>query len=883
MGLFNKAKINRVLSFIGMPLLVGIPLFYSILLGVHFRTPSISSLEGEFLHGSDSYRHMRHIEQIVENGSIPETDDMRHVPFGYKNNLQSEVFPWFIARGFKILNPFVPKLSLYQVAIFYPLAAIILVTVLFFCLTKHLFNFPVAFLATPAFVSMKGLIDRTLVGRVDTDAMVLFLFLLAVYLYVWTFSTTSNQRAIGKLAFSIVLGILSLIWPGVAIAAGLLYGCDFLVVLYKGIHWKSAVFSIVGVLCYLSCLLIPSGIYMTNLLNPFVLFAIVPAFFAMGGYIVGLLKYTKWGNQHRRQFSKGIGVAWGVIAVVSFLICLIAELLNDLLIRLLYPFGNDPIMTGINELQHFEIGDWWNSYGLVFFLGFLGFGLLIYESWSVAKKDLKYPNSHLVVLIVASIVMICCRAYTSFFLEQSLVISTLFLIMPAAWVVLHTAYIAMRSAKYSALIVVAWFVVAFNLTCSALRFILFFAPVLALTSSIVLVKALDFLTPSNRKSLCMYFLLTTSLVGGQLLMTGSDLLVPILQFSFLSGFDFQFSARDKIIVTLIPSLALVGVILHKYTELSSKTLHKNMRLCGSFAVLCLSWFGYTGVNGLGLGQQAFATGLTTEPHPSPAVREAVKWLKENTSPNSVIAADWDYGSAINQLGERATIIDEEHNRQTIRSFYRKVICSEDPEEALTFLKKHRVTHLMLTLRELSGLTDIYELAYPDRKVIFPLIIPLTMNMNTQDPHDYREFSPMEKLILPWGNSSNSLESSFRSIEISKIAVDYVKSDGYLDVLGPPQAYINLQPSQKSLGIQEIVHNNQQWYFPNADLSGTLWINDAVESYGAFSYLHVDIAAFFSDIARNFWIAKLFLDNSDDRFKLVFSTKNGYTKIWEVIE
>ena len=343
----------------------------------------------------------------------------------------------------------------------------------------------------------------------------------------------------------------------------------------------------------------------------------------------------------------------------------------------------------------------------------------------------------------------------------------------------------------------------------------------------------------------------------------------------------KLSARGKIIVTLIPSLILLGVLLHRFSELPFQTIHRNMRLCGSFGVLCLSWFIYTGVGGLGVGQKAYATGLITKPHPDSAVREGILWLKQNTPGDSVIAADWDYGSAINQLGKRATIVDEEQNFRTIRSFYREVICSADSEVAMAFLQKHRVTHLMLTWRELSSLANIYQSAYPDKKLSVPPITLLATN--TQDPYDYREFSPLNRLLLPCVNRSYSLEDSSESVEVLKISVDYVESDGYLDVPNPPQAHVTSSFPEKSLGIQELIHNNQQWYFPGAQISGALWINDTVLSSNSFSHFHFDNAAFFSDMARNFWIAKLFLDNSDDHFRLVFSTKNGYTRIWEIIQ
>ena len=95
--------------------------------------------------------------------------------------------------------------------------------------------------------------------------------------------------------------------------------------------------------------------------------------------------------------------------------------------------------------------------------------------------------------------MILCRTCTSFVVAQSLTISALSMTLLSAWIVLHVAYITLRVEKQDFLMVIVWFVVTFNLSCSAIRFSFFFAPVLALTSSIVLVKVLEFLMPNIRK------------------------------------------------------------------------------------------------------------------------------------------------------------------------------------------------------------------------------------------------------------------------------------------------------------------------------------------------------------------------------------------------
>jgi len=876
MELFNKVHIHWNSSRIGMQLLIAVILCYSVLMGVYFRTRSTSSLEGQFVLGPDSYRHMRHIQQIVETGYLPEIDRMRYVPFGYRNTLHSKTFPWLIVQGYKILHLLTPKVTPYQVAIFSPVVMSVLITVLFFFLTKRLFDCFIALLATPALVSLPWFIGRTAVGYVDTDAIILFLFLFAAYFYILSFSRSFYQQAVNKLACSLILGILGLVWPGVSIAAGVLYGCDFLAILYRGTYWKNALVSLLGILLYLGCLLIPTEIYRENILDSFALSAIAPALLAMVGHAVILLRCTRYG----RWFGTG-SVAFIVLAIL-LLIFFKREVLEKLLMQILYTFGTDPIMTGISELQHFEISDWWRQYGLFFLFGLFGFWFLIYENWCAVKKDLKSPNIHLMCLTIGIFAMVLARAFTSFFSERSLAISTLFLILPTVWVMLHAAYVlTLKPDGYYSLMVSVWFLVSFNLACSAVRFNLFLAPVLSLTSSVLLVKAFEFLVPDARKSSWIYPLLSISLIGWQLLLTDSDMLTLLLQSVSLSNLNFHLSPRTKLLMTFIPSLIFLGVLLNGFIPHSFRVFHKYLKFCGVLTILFLSWLAYTGAYGWGIGQKGFATGSLQKPGPNPGVQEAIKWLKQNTPSNAVVAADWDYGSTINQLGERATIIDEEQNLPTIRAFYQQVVCGESSEVALDFLKRHRVTHLMLTLRELSaGLDDIYKSAHPDIKSDPFLMIHLKPIIQDGESN-HQEFLPINRFFLPQIDVSNPSHNFPEALEVLKMTVDYIVTDGFRDVSRPPQVLLKSQTSQKDLGIREFISNYQQWYFPEAELSGTFWVNDFVEAYGPFFHVHNLSAFFFSDLARNLLITRLFLDNSESPFKLVFNGAGGAVRIWEI--
>ena len=80
--------------------------------------------------------------------------------------------------------------------------------------------------------------------------------------------------------------------------------------------------------------------------------------------------------------------------------------------------------------------------------------------------------------------------------------------------------------------------------------------------------------------------------------------------------------------------------------------------------------------------------------------EAFKWMNETLPKESVIAANWDYGTQLNVLGGVNTVVDSDHFLpHWIYLYYRHVFCAQDGREALEFLKTHKATHLMLTERD----------------------------------------------------------------------------------------------------------------------------------------------------------------------------------------
>ncbi len=84
--------------------------------------------------------------------------------------------------------------------------------------------------------------------------------------------------------------------------------------------------------------------------------------------------------------------------------------------------------------------------------------------------------------------------------------------------------------------------------------------------------------------------------------------------------------------------------------------------------------------------------------------ETFQWMKATLPPNTIMAAHWSYGSQLNIFGDVKTVIDQDHYiPHWIHLYYRHVFCAQSEREALSFLKTHGATHLMLTQEEVIKL------------------------------------------------------------------------------------------------------------------------------------------------------------------------------------
>ena len=83
--------------------------------------------------------------------------------------------------------------------------------------------------------------------------------------------------------------------------------------------------------------------------------------------------------------------------------------------------------------------------------------------------------------------------------------------------------------------------------------------------------------------------------------------------------------------------------------------------------------------------------------PTRNIGRTFDWMKTALPNTAIVAARWGYGSQLNVLGGVKTIIDQDTYLQNWILLYNQHVHNATSEsEALTFLKTHGATHLMLT-------------------------------------------------------------------------------------------------------------------------------------------------------------------------------------------
>ena len=665
---------------------------------------------------------------------------------------------------------------------------------------------------------------------------------------------------------------MGLSWAGVGLLTTIIFIWNLLHLLtdrFTGRHY------LLYCLWYLPAMgfMFPHPGFHNHLSEPFVWLAIgLPSYL----FVVATLYWALRDSAALRRLSLGerLPSGWYLIGFSLFFgILLILPLLGPdwlwgkmLILKdhFFSPLGRNRVMSSVAEMRSSYFTDWWERFGFFFLLSIGGATLLLYRMLCGSSVNPWYVLCGFMALMGGVIysrlfphIVLNGKTVASDFLYLGAVI--LFVLLTGGLYLLSyhrsgTREDASSSSTDEGLsLLLIWFVWGLILTRSAIRFGFFFTPVASITGAFFIVQIGRHILPSRYHRLSLLSLATG---------------VVILQL-FLCERDLPY---------LLIGLTLIGLSL--LWAFKVKVRWRVRRLGGWIFVVVVTLASLASIPGYrGLAGRGFAHAKRATPLVTPEWRKTFDWMRDNTPSDSVIAAWWDYGSWINYLGERASVIDEEQNQYWVHLMARHVMMGQSEGEALEFLKTHHVTHLLLSYREVENLYWISWIG-SDRNEdrlcslgILPRQPAGEKKLYFRNPRGVVIDDPLE------------IEGRFYhrcSLLLMDVSVP-VKEDGSF---GVPQAGVVYRGSYLKLRISEVYFHGKRWYFPDGDLPGCLLLNAASPSdYHDVDPSKIRSATYLPRVARQSLLIKLFLLNEPgEAFQLVYpvsGSPNGPVKIWRI--
>ena len=852
----------------------------SLLLGVFVRTANIPHMEDEYLIGTDSYHFLRQADMIVSRGHLPEVDTKRWQLEGRDLSTSLNFFSYILAYTHRFLRLFFPNTSIYMVAVFASVVCYALCLLALYVLWRHVFDTAIALLAVNITAIFPFLsLHRSAAGFVDRDAFVLLLWLVMFLFYLKaesaipslessagiTSKATSSKwvSSFYPVISGIAGGLIALSWKGVGLATAILCIWISMRVLRGHFTRQSALVYVIWYFCYTVFTFSFSRAYY-NIWIPYTFLAIVIptivlfcalTFFGKKNSIIGktekpdsirkrLIEFFRYSNLHRCLFGCVIG-AFLLAGLTLLQSPDIGETIRRLFDNIISPLGQNRLMRTVSELEYLSGILFLGNYSVVGLMAMAGCGVLVYNFFSKERA--------IFWLTLVGFEITLCGILLSLFLTNSDVSFNIFIFSLLIGVItigvaysLQTGY-HHGSNKY--LFVLLWLLIGLCSSRGAVRYLFFIDPVFAVLLSLLIFTILRRCMKERIKNdspdqteahsstirsenvfgnvpteLCIISLVVASelYVGYSLSEAGS-----LIRWFFFG---------------IVIFCVLVGVLL-VYRLVRFKISHLQRFGCLAVVIVLV----------LFTSSDVFSTGGVFNPAPFPLykgfVRSSAEKVRDTVVPatskfhtqlsniakhtgeNAVIAAWWDYGSRIHWFANRGTVIDSDHYiPYWIFMMARHVFSAISSTEALTFLKTHNVTHMLITTSDLHKLNRITYIGSDetfDRGASVHFLMPVrsregkhSVQQTNFIPHSSRT---MDTFSL---NGKNYPPGEWMVRDVS-ITFDGDAWDAKVDGVTKDGEF-SLPPTEFRVGTSHVIHNNK-------GVPGTVVVfdNEAGKNWQAF--------------------------------------------------
>tara|TARA_Y100000310_G_scaffold104733_1_gene103082 strand:- start:5425 stop:8178 length:2754 start_codon:yes stop_codon:yes gene_type:complete len=605
----------------------------------------------------DPWFFTRYAKTIVEQGSLPEIDNMRNVPLGFETAKETVLLPYMIVWTYSIVNMF-GDFSVEFAAAFLPVIMFAFTIIAFFLFVREVFigsnegggsskkktkaNI-IALISTFFMIVVPEFISRTVAGIPEKESAGFFFMFLSLYLFLraWKSETIKKGLIWGLLA-GISTAAMGLIWGGVSYVFVAIGVAGFVAFILNKVKWKE--FVVYGIWVLVSFALMMgfskkfSFLGMTASLDTglaFLMFFIFAVHFIIWNTKLSQIKFLNKTRIPKNIMSLIIAIIVGVLfSVVIFGPSFIIEkirVINQILFK--PTVGRWNITVAENKQPFFA--EWKNSFGpfiknipVMFWMFFVGSVVLFKKMLNKIKKKDSWVLTGLYILFFFGLVF--SRYSSSSVLNGGNFISKTFYYISALlliggfiyyyWRYHHEGHRGFEKIRFNYLLLFSLFLLCVFTARSAVRLIMVLAIVAPIFVAYLVVE------------------------------------------SFSKWRKLEKGTKKNII----------GVVF--------------------VVVLLLSLFAFWNY----YGAVKYRAYYHIPSHYNQQWQKAMSWVRDNTPQDAVFAHWWDYGYWVQSIGERATVLDG-GNMITFWNYHmgRLVLTGDNQEDSLEFLYNHDTTYLLI--------------------------------------------------------------------------------------------------------------------------------------------------------------------------------------------
>ncbi len=854
----------------------------SIISAASVRVKGVEQLQDKYLCGYDAYFYYRQAKTIIAEGSLPERDYMQNSPDGLDLRGRANLNCYAIAYLYKITRIFAPNISMEKVAIYYPVVLFILILIILFGLTRLLFGESVSLIVVTIFATIPAAVGRTHAGWADRDPLSLLAWLVCMFFYVKAYQMhTQGKRYIPfALLSGISMGALGLTWPGVGLLSIIIVTFNAIKLLTRSYDKKKFYVYLCWFIPSLLMMLLLTERYSSNhhraytlagIALPTLFTIIVPTLFTVVANLTFFIKQVK-----TRWIRIGSFILLVTILAISMFVVIPPQQLID---TFLHPAGEVSFTSTVAEFKQPSLSDWFNKYRIFFIFPLFGVLLVTYSVTKAYQIPAKVVTGMfaitLAVMIIGAHPNLQHRLIDIIYLGCGIII-----IGTIGVSYLYNSFKKRIQTNHETdllLFFLIWAVLTLLYAHSAVRFALFLVPPTVILGAYAIMFIFKRTAGNENRRIANLTILMCFLVFLW------QLRAPIL--TFLSNIGL-----DKVMPSIIcTNLILIGVTILLFRGNREFIGEMKRPMVKKVVCVILSIMVCIIVGGIPKISTNWVSRDVITSIPSENEIKIYNWLKTNTPTQSVIAAWWVFGSRIEAIAERATIVDQQHNIPRIQSIARDVFCAQTPEEALEYLKRHKATHLMITSEDIYG--GILEFAYiglsqdAAENLLIKTYSISEDTINSEDicqetPIPQNSFQIVENAVSSEYNKEQYFSCSTEERGNDHISIEY-KADG---------SYHNSNISIDDTDISPMYFIWGERKEKNIEGTGALVVTNA-DVHNSYQTLEHKHAVYFNEeVCKLFLFQLYFLGLHTEHFKQVYPTQkmklqgtsqSDDTKIWKI--